>query len=74
LVCLLDADGVEVARRPWQIASMAPGTVTLGLPLSAVAPGPYRLLVSASASGDAAAAGERVEASQEVRIRVREAR
>lgn len=65
---LLNADGVTIARQPWSVQPMAPGTVTMNMPLADVLPGAYRLVVSTpNSSGDATAA----PVSREVRIRVR---
>jgi hypothetical protein len=63
LVTLLDPDGVSAARLPWRIEPRATSTVTMSLPLAAIAPGPYRLIVSATG-------GEDVAATREVRVRV----
>ena len=64
---LMNPEGVTGARIPWRIEPMAASTVALALPLSSVAPGAYRLTVSATG-------GEDVAANREVRIRVREPR
>jgi hypothetical protein len=66
-VTLMDPDGVTAASLPWRLEPMAANTVTLALPLSSVAPGAYRLIVSA-------AGGQDVAAGREVRIRVQDAR
>lgn len=60
---LKNPDGIDVAHLPWAIEPMAPATMTLQLPLKGIAPGPYRLVVSATG-------GEDVAANREVRIRV----
>jgi VWFA-related protein len=62
-VTLLNPDGVTAARLPWRLEPGAATMVTLGLPLAGVAPGPYRLLVSATGGAD-------VAVNQEARIRV----
>jgi VWFA-related protein len=63
-VTLVDPGGAEVARVPWSLESSAPGGVALRLPLAGIAPGPYRLVVSATG-------GQDVAATREVRIRIR---
>ncbi len=62
-VTLIDPSGTEAARLPWTLAPMAAGVVTLRLPLTGIAPGPYRLVVSATG-------GQDIAAKREVRIRV----
>ena len=62
-VTLMDPDGLTAASLPWRLEPIAATTVTLALPLSAVAPGAYRLLVSATGGKD-------VAANREVRIRI----
>jgi hypothetical protein len=49
---------------PWRIEPKEANTVSLNLALASVAPGPYRLMVSATGGEDGAA-------NREVRIRVR---
>jgi VWFA-related protein len=63
-VTLMDPDGVTAASLPWRLEPGAANTVTLALPLSGVAPGAYRLMVSGASGAD-------VAANREVRIRVR---
>jgi len=60
---LKDPNGLVVAHLPWAIEPMALATMTLELPLKDIAPGPYRLIVSATGGAD-------VAANREVRIRV----
>ena len=66
-VALVDPDGVTAASLPWRLEPGPANTVTLALPLSSVAPGAYRLMVSGASGAD-------VAANREVRIRVREPR
>jgi hypothetical protein len=63
-VTLVDPDGVTAARVPWRLEPGPANTVTLALPLSGVAPGAYRLIVSATGGAD-------VAVNREVRIRVK---
>jgi VWFA-related protein len=62
-VTLMDPTGFPVAQAPWAIAPGAPGAVALRLPLAGIAPGAYRVVVSATS-------GQDVAAHREVRIRV----
>ncbi len=63
-VTLMDPDGLTAASLPWKVEANAANTVSLDLPLTSVAAGPYRLLVSAAGGSD-------VAATQEVRLRVK---
>jgi VWFA-related protein len=63
-VTLISPEGVTAARMPWRIEPKEANTVSLNLALASVAPGPYRLMVSATGGEDGAA-------NREVRIRVR---
>lgn len=63
-VTLMDPDGLTAASLPWTVEPNGSNTVSLNLPLAAVAPGPYRLIVSATGDAD-------VAAHREVRIRVK---
>jgi hypothetical protein len=66
-VTLMSPEGVTAARVPWRLEPQGASTVSLSLPLANVAPGPYRLMVSATG-------GEDVAANREVRLRVKEPR
>lgn len=61
-ITLVDDAGHEALRTPWALAPLAAATVDVTTPLMGVAPGPYRLVVTASDGQHSAV--------QEVAIRV----